>query len=266
MKTWLLLRGLGRDKRHWGDFVMQFQHSFSHDKVLTIDTLGNGEYSQLKSPLSIQAYTDHCRETLAKIHDQKPINLVALSLGGMVAMDWAERFGDQLQSVNLINTSAANLTPPHKRLKLRTLISLLQAMLLKRDDESVEKAIIQATSNRQYNQTTILDWVEFRHSNSTSIGNIIRQLLAAASFKVSDKLKQQSGKIVVYNSKYDQIVNAIASYDLSQYLDCPLVVHPRAGHDLPLDAGHWLIEQIKRHNSKDESNTDTVQTGSLQLS
>ena len=242
----MLLRGLGRDQRHWGEFISRFQQVFSADRVTVLDTCGNGIFARLKSPLSIAKYTDHCRAQLA---DPSPkVHLVALSLGGMVALDWAQRYGHEVLSVTLINSSAANLTPWNHRIYFDSLAKLALSFIASRNPEIIEKTILQITSNSTSNdglerQALVTRWAEFRQRQHTSTVNLIRQLIAASRFKVTrlDNLKP-----LVLSSKTDRLVNSVASVNLNRYFGGEIVVHETAGHDLPLDDGVWVIEQIRR--------------------
>ena len=259
MKTWILLRGLGRDKRHFGRFLDKFQQAFADDTVITIDTLGNGEFKGLKSPTDIAKYTEHCRKILAQSGHNKAIELVALSLGGMVAMDWTTRYPQEINSITIMNTSAANLTPPHKRMQLSTLSRLLYAFLINCSNKGIESAIVNATSNQQILnpnalEQTIQSWTAIREQGVTSTINMIRQLAAAATFKLEKPPNIDPNKLLILASDKDHIVNHQASIDLQHFFNCPMLVHMQAGHDLPLDAPNWVIEQIKQHHTTEQIN------------
>lgn len=249
-RHWLFLRGLGRDQRHWGTFIEQFQQAFIDDKVSVLDTCGNGFYSDFKSPLSIAEYTDHCRISLGTMESKNAtkqsakLNLVALSLGGMIALDWACRFPHEVQSITLINTSAANLTPWHKRINLFAVFKSFMAIIGQCSDISIEKAILQLTSNQQACEKTIVRWAAYRGIQSTSLLNLLRQLIAASRFKAS---ALESIKPLVLTSKKDRLVNHVASKDIHQFFGGTLIEHDKAGHDLPLDDADWVIAQIKCH-------------------
>lgn len=239
-KHWLLLRGLGRDKRHWGQFVKMFEQSFPDDKVSTLDTCGNGTFAAMKSPLKIKHYTEHCRNRLAS--DEREVHLVALSLGGMIAMDWAQRYPDEVQSVTLINTSAANLTATYHRIDFKTLGKLVWTILFAGDARRIEHAILQTTSNRVISNDTLSSWSLYREQRTTSIVNLLRQLFAASRFKLGKLSKMP---ILVLASRQDRLVKSIAGEAIAEHLQCPIQYHPDAGHDLPLDDGRWIIDQIK---------------------
>jgi pimeloyl-ACP methyl ester carboxylesterase len=268
-KHWLLLRGLGRDKRHWGAFIKQFERVFSHDTVSVIDTCGNGDFATLKSPLLISEYTEHCRLQTLKCSSE--FHLVALSLGGMIALDWAKRYPEEILSLTLINSSAANLTPWYSRINLRTLQKLFIRLLTQRHPQKIEYSILKATSNqfisfskigisnpivsnnmnvrpsKKYPLNIIItlnNWTQYRHQQSTSTINLIRQLLAAARFKVSTLTKIVP---LILTSKNDKLVSTLASLDLHKQLGGELSTHPDAGHDLPLDDAYWVIAQIQQY-------------------
>lgn len=257
-RHWLLLRGLGRDHRHWGTFVAQFKLAFPDDKVSVLDTCGNGEFATLKSPLSIAEYTDHCRLMLGESlgvniggklagtpeKSTANIHLVALSLGGMIALDWAHRFSDEVLSITLINTSAANLTPWYKRINLLAVIKSILAIVWNCNDEAIENEILQLTSNKQQHTDILARWTKYRRVQRTSLFNLIRQLIAASRFKANSLAKVTP---LVLSSRADRLVNNVASKDIHRYFGGILVKHYSAGHDLPLDDGSWVISQIKQY-------------------
>lgn len=247
-KHWVLLRGLGRDKRHWGAFLTEFEQAFPNDQISVLDTCGNGEFTDLTSPLSISEYTDHCRNQLhAQASKQsRNVSLVALSLGGMVAMDWAQRYPMEVRSLTLINTSAANLTPWFRRIKFPALAKLFWASVFNRSPEQFEQAIMFVSSNYNFeqNKEVLASWVKYRKERHVSISNLIRQLIAASRFKAS---KIIAIKPLVLSSQHDRLVSCEASRDIHHHFGGHMVVHNEAGHDLSLDAGQWLIKQIQRH-------------------
>ena len=239
---WVLLRGLGRDHRHWGSFINEFEQAFSTDLVSTIDTCGNGDFVKMKSPMLIAEYTVHCRKALG--NNAKRINLVALSLGGMIALDWAQRFPDQVNSITLINSSVANLTPWYRRINTKALLKLVSPLLSQKSPEKIEKAILALTANLMNNNEILQQWTGYREAHCTSLANLLRQLIAAARFNLQTPLKITS---LVLCSEADKLVNCVASKDIYKYLGGRIITHSSAGHDLPLDDSAWVLAQIKLH-------------------
>ena len=52
--SWVFLRGLMRESRHWGEFPDQFRAALPHADIVTPDLPGNGAKRHLRSPLSVQ--------------------------------------------------------------------------------------------------------------------------------------------------------------------------------------------------------------------
>ncbi|MDO9234405.1 MAG: alpha/beta hydrolase, partial [Aquabacterium sp.] len=61
MTTWIFLRGLTRESRHWGHFIEQFQHALPGCQLIALDLPGNGQLNQERSPVRVQDMVTHCR-------------------------------------------------------------------------------------------------------------------------------------------------------------------------------------------------------------
>jgi pimeloyl-ACP methyl ester carboxylesterase len=108
--SWVLLRGLTREARHWGDFADQLARALPGSaqetiQVLALDLPGNGVFHKEASPTSVTAMADFARAQLLARGLPPPYRIVAMSLGGMVAADWALRHPDEVDRLVLINTS-----------------------------------------------------------------------------------------------------------------------------------------------------------------
>ena len=253
MTTWVLLRGLGRDSRHWGTFIDVFQQRIGNDKLVMLDTLGNGRYADQQSPINISQYTEHCRQQLSEktalvlANEEGRIHIVALSLGGMIALDWAQRYPEEVKSLTLINSSVANLTPWNRRLKFLSLIKLLKVLLIDNSEKSIEQMILTLTSNQQQPHPMLTQWTDYRIASTTTLGNLLRQLVAAARFRVETPLLISP---LIICSRSDNLVAYRASKDLYNAIGGQIIIHSWAGHDIPLDDPIWLIKNIVQRYEK----------------
>lgn len=147
--TWILLRGLVREQAHWNGFADRLAGALGADhRVMCMDLPGNGVRHRDRSPTRIAAMVDAAREDLAGRGVDGPIHLVALSLGGMVAMDWLQRHPRQVAAAALINSSAAPVSPFWHRLKPANYGAILRHGLLGRDRLKRERMILEITTNR----------------------------------------------------------------------------------------------------------------------
>jgi pimeloyl-ACP methyl ester carboxylesterase len=244
VSTWILLRGLTRESRHWGSFPQLLQTRFPDSGIVTIDLPGAGSlYSQM-SPLRIPDFADHCRNQ-ALTHDLKPpYRLLAISLGAMVAVAWGIAHPDEIESIVLVNTSLRPHSPFHHRLRPGSYLALL-GLTLSGSPRSREAGILELTSHGVVDRNAIIDeWVAIYREHPVSALNAIRQLLAAARY--SAPKRPANAPILVVASKGDALVNPQCSMQLAKAWQTDYAEHPTAGHDLALDDGSWLADTVAR--------------------
>ena len=242
MSRWLLLRGLGREARHWGAFPGQLKDALGDAEVLTIDLPGNGGRNDDNSPDTVAALVDDCRRRLAPSPAGDPLSLIALSLGGMVALDWLDRYPGEVARGVLINTSVAGLVSLPQRLRPRQYWRLLR-LALGVPPEVAEAMILAMTSNRP-DPEILAEWTRYQRENPVTRSNLLRQLHAASRYRAPRGRPQ--APVLLLASDADQLVDVACSRALARRYRWPLFVHASAGHDLPLDDGPWVAEQIRR--------------------
>lgn len=248
MTRWLLLRGLGRDARHWGDFPTQLREALGEVEVLTPDLPGNGLRNGEPSPASVTAMVDDCRRRFAPRPGEEALNLLALSLGGMVALDWLNRYPGEIGRCVLINTSVAGINPLWQRLRPRQYGRLLR-IALGAAPESAESMILAMTSQR-HDPQCLAEWVRYRREHPVDSRNLLRQLRAAATFRAPPAVPPKP--VLLLASEDDQLVDVACSRRLARRYHWPLFVHAGAGHDLPLDDGPWVAAQVRRWCQADD--------------
>jgi pimeloyl-ACP methyl ester carboxylesterase len=240
MKTWVLLRGLMRESRHWGDFIAKAQAAWPNDKIITIDWPGNGALHQQNSLSHIEAMVVHIRQNL--VTHPGPYHVLAISLGAMAAVAWAKAYPAEISACILINTSLKPINPFYQRLRPQSYLTLLR--LLISSPENKERIILQLTSQTRP-QAALADWVAMQRQYPISSLNILRQLIAAIRYNAS----QPQVPILLLSGGADQLVNPACSQTLAHKWQVPCLVHTKAGHDLPLDDGDWVLHAITQYLS-----------------
>lgn len=240
--NWIFLRGWGRDSRHWGDFKDLLQTEFEKDRFHFIDVPGCGNYVSEQCPVSISDIVDIMVQRWQKKYPGETANIVALSFGGMLAIDWMNRYPDMIQSAVLMNISSRNLSPFYQRLDYK-IYPVLFSLLLKKQPQR-EAAIIRLTSNLYPSRTQLTElWRQYALDKPVRTSNLLRQLWAAAHYSLPDKKPEQP--ILLLNSLSDRLVHPDCSKAISEAWDVPLHRHPTAGHDITLDVPLWVLEQLK---------------------
>jgi pimeloyl-ACP methyl ester carboxylesterase len=239
---WVLLRGLTRDARHWGDVPERLAAYPGERSIVCVDLPGNGTRAAATSPLAIGDYVTACRDAIADAGIVTPCHVLALSLGAMVAVEWARRHPRQLVSCVLVNTSLRPFGKLHWRLRPMAFRSLLGAAVA-RDAVERERAVLALTSRRfaatAQGEALARDWAKFHQAAPVSRANAVRQLFAAARYRCD---AAPPVPITLLASTLDRMADVRCSRAIARAWNCPLFEHPDAGHDLPLDDPDWLAE------------------------
>lgn len=244
MTTWLLLRGLTRETAHWGDFVDALQQAMPQARVVALDLPGNGQLHAMRSPTTIAAMVAWCRAELAQRGIQGPVHLLAMSLGAMVATEWAYRAPQEIAGCVLINTSFGPFSPFYRRLRPRNYGRLLRLALGAAAPATWEQAILEMTSNRPAERAGVLPaWTATRLQHPVSGTNALRQLWAAGRYRA--RAQAPATPLLLLASEQDRLVDVRCSQAVAQRWGCPIRLHPWAGHDLPLDDPAWVIAQLR---------------------
>lgn len=245
MKTWVFLRGLTRDSRHWGDFVDTFQLTVPDAQVVTIDLPGNGPLCNCASPTDVRKMAEYCRAALARRGIAPPFNLLAMSLGAMVAVAWVHAHPREIGRCVLINTSLRPFSPFYRRLRPQNYLPLLKLAVFGGSGGEWEAKILALTSRLRVGSAEVLDaWVSFRTEHPVTRKNVWRQLYAAARYRAP--AQTPGAALLILASANDELVDVACSRVLACAWHCEIRIHPQAGHDIPLDDGPWVAAQVRQ--------------------
>ena len=242
--NWLLLRGLARDQRHWMDFGKIFEERLAGSRVFMLDMPGMGDQNKRPSPLTIPGIVDDLRHRWKQLDYDfgGPWGILAVSLGGMVAMDWCDRYSYDFQRLVLVNSSSGGVSHPLRRLQPPMIAEFLK-IASSRSARDKERTILGFNSNiRSAQDPSIEDaWAKFAEESPNPLMNIARQLIAGTQYRAPKTLRPRT---LVISALHDQLTHASCSWDLARRFGAGLVFHDAAGHDLPMDAPEWLIDQV----------------------
>jgi len=254
MATWIFLRGLTRESRHWGDFVQQFEHAFPDHTVVTLDLAGNRLLNTQSSPRRVEGLVADCRAQLAQRQMEPPYHVLAMSLGAMVSVAWAQSHPHEIAAQVLINTSMRPFSPFYQRLRPANYAKLLRLAWPGTPPGMFERTILDITSQRR--DVSVLPlWLALRRANPVSAQNALNQLVAAACFRAPQTWVTTPTLLLA--SVRDQLVNVNCSRHLAMAWQCPLQEHESAGHDLPLDDGPWVLAHVAAWLSQRRHTRDT---------
>lgn len=245
IKHWIFLRGLSREQAHWGDFIQRCEAELGWC-CHAIDLPGFGSEHQRPSPLTIADIRRDVQQRLPQdiIASGQAFGVVALSLGGMVALDWLAAAPKDIAKAIFISSSSADCGL-FKRIKPSAIPTTARA-LLATSHPSQERAILKMVSNNKAQHAELLDqWCRIRALRPASKRNVLRQLIAASTFKSPPATSIYNAKGHFISSRADRMVSYQCSEYLAKKYHCWLTLHNTAGHDLPIDDAAWLIGVFK---------------------
>lgn len=105
----LFMHGIGGNRRNWHDQLPAFG---KHFKAIAWDARGYGDSDDYEGALNFHSYADDVVRVLDHFGAAQG-NLIGLSMGGRIAMDFAARYPDRLKSLVLCDTHKgfAGLSP-----------------------------------------------------------------------------------------------------------------------------------------------------------
>ncbi len=236
---WILLRGLARESGHWLDFPNKVNELLG--ACYPLDLPGTGKLHKLQSPHRMRDFTEFIRAQRTFLPEGGYF-AIGVSLGGMVLSDWITRYPGELKGVVLINSSRADLSPPHKRMLPDGAARLLRAMASPSLYDRELRILSVISQKESEHREWAKEWAEIARQRPISAMTTARQLLAAATFSLSHRLSHVP--VLVLSSMGDELVDSSCSTQIADRWSCEIHRHPWGGHDLPLDDPDWVLGHI----------------------
>lgn len=245
--TWFLLRGLSREAGHWGSFVPALRAALPHADVFTVDLPGAGTRRLVDFPASVGDAMELVRadaEVLMPRARRGRTFVFGISLGGMVALEWAACYPNDLTGAAIANTSAGGVSPPWRRMRAGMWPRLFAAALAS-DPLVRERGIAEMVVNtRARHDDVARAWAELHRVRPMQPANVLRQVRAASRWVAPARAPGPALLFLV--GAQDRLVDPSCSRRLAARYGAPVVEHPEAGHDLTTDAEAWAVAELAR--------------------
>ncbi len=119
----VLLHGFLENQKMWDNYIATFAKK---NRVITIDLLGHGETECLGYVHSMEDNAQAVQAVLAELRIRKAI-LVGHSMGGYVALAFAEQYPDAVKGLVLLNSTAKEDSPERKTNRDRAIKAVKQS-------------------------------------------------------------------------------------------------------------------------------------------
>lgn len=107
----VLLHGFLENKSMWDVYITEF---IKRNRIITIDLLGHGKTESLGYIQTMEENADMVHEVLSKLRIRKAI-LVGHSMGGYVALAFAELYPENMKGLVLLNSTSKEDSPERKK-------------------------------------------------------------------------------------------------------------------------------------------------------
>lgn len=239
--NWILLRGLARGVGHWGSFAEKIQEHFPQDAFEFLDLPGNGQRHDETSPTSIPEYVKDLRSRSAFVSRGESFNILAVSLGAMIAVEWVRQFPHEVQKAFLVCTSSAGESAFYERFQLPNYVKAL-SLIGAKDEVKWERTVLDmVVNNHERKESELLSMVTYTKTHPMRMENILRQLLAASRYRFPAEVP---GDVHLIGSYGDRLVSPKCTLQIAEKWGLKASMHPWAGHDVPIDDPHWLLERL----------------------
>lgn len=245
IRHWVCIKGLKQDARHWRGLPQRLAQA-TGGRAVALDLPGAGALAGVRVPSSVDGMVDLMRAQWLEQRgeDDGAWGLLGLSLGGMAVLSWASRFPQDVAGVVVGNSSAANVSPPWKRIRADRWGALARAAL-PMDPIARELHVVGLTTSRLVRHDDRLrvarEHARWQSERGFTRGALVGQLRAASGYRAPDRLDVPA---LVLVGEGDTFVDPSCGHGLAARLEADKAVHPTAGHDLSLDAPGWLVRTV----------------------
>lgn len=245
--NWLFLKGLARGQVHWDRQPAIFEERVAGAKVLMLDLPGIGEARDRPAPWKVGEIVEDLRERWLILRESsealpnEPWSILAISLGGMILMEWVTRYPEDFERGVALVPSAANVSPPWKRLLLSTGPNYMRAVFAMNFSERERRVLAIVTNDDVRREELVAMNTKLAEVCPIPIPVANRQLTAATRWRAPAQLPIP---VLFLGSFADHMVHPECTPVLAQRFDAPYRMHETAGHEIPHDDPWWVADRV----------------------
>lgn len=225
--TILLLTGLGAKRYGWHHQLDEFGRSF---RTIALDHRDISDSDPVNEPYTIADLADDAAAALRELGAQKT-NVIGISLGGFVSLQFALRHPDLLDKLVLVSTSAGGQTHVQPAPEMLAMLT-----------SSRENVEVGELSRRTYSSITapgfaeshpeeIEHVVEIARYRPVSGASYSRQLQAALTHDAAQRLAEIKAPTLVIHGDKDPLVPPANGEYLAQHIPgAKLIMYHNVGH------------------------------------
>lgn len=241
------IRGLIRGNFHWNDFPDVLKQVAPDIHFVPLEMAGNGARVSETSHIDpIKAVEDFRNELLTwkKSHPEfqsAKVGVLAFSLGGMIALKWAELYPGEIDQLIVVNSSLKQYSSFHQRLIPKNYFHIFKNLGFGGIVQQEEVTLGLSSNDPEMIQKNLPKFIDYASKNRVRHSNFLRQLMMASRVVITKPL---SIKPIFICSRKDRMVSKVCSEVLAEKFNGPIHFNESAGHDISFDQPAWLAEKI----------------------
>ena len=242
--NWLFLKGIARTRRHWDQLPQTFEAAMPEARLFFLDLPGLGEAVERRAALSVPGIVTDLRARWLELAacEPGPWAVLAISLGGMIAIEWMSRHPRDFERGVVLVSSAGNLSPPWRRIRPAVLPGYLRS-LGARELETRERLILGTIVNdAQRRERLVEEYAALDPPCPIPKAACARQLLAASLWRAPRTLEPAT---LFLGSEGDRMVHPSCTRRLAARYAGALAMNSWAGHEIPMDDPDWIAQQTR---------------------
>ncbi len=200
----LLVQGMSGNSLHWGERLLgELERDF---ELIAYDHRGIGRSGRVSEPFSIADLADDAAALLDALELERA-HVVGISMGGMVAQEFALRHGHRLRSLSLGCTYCGG---PEARLTDQGVMQMLGEAMLSGDRQRAIRTGWEVNVSPGYaaDQNHYATWFEVAEAFPAPVPVIMLQLQAIQGHDTSDRLPGLDVPTLVIHGTEDQMLHA----------------------------------------------------------
>jgi len=251
----VLVMGMATPLEGWNEFQSLLQEASDDYQSVAFDNAGSGTHQGSFFFPSIYSMSADAWDIIDNFLHWDKVHVVAVSMGGMIAMEMCLLHPNRVISLSIVNTHTGgirNVIPPRKGMYLffkpltqSNIYDQLESSLLLLFGSKITNSI----THSQYFMDRIHYAIKTR-PKATLHGTIL-QLVSICTYWISpwrlEYLKHSNIPILVSLGSEDILVNTRNSHYISNKLNAKLELYDDCGHGLQIQEAEKFYAQTKEH-------------------
>lgn len=222
----LFIHGLGSSVRDWEMQIPAFSKSF---QTVAFDLRGHGQSQKPQGPYSMSLFASDAAE-LIKSLGGAPVHVVGISLGGMVAFQFAVNHPELVKSLTIVNSGPEVVVRTLKdRWQVFLRFAIVRLLGMRKMGEVLSKRLFPKPEQTNLRDTFVERWAE----NDTRA--YLDTLRAIVGWSVADRIGEIAAPTLVVAADGDYTPVSAKQEYVSKMMNAKLVVIQDSRHAVPVE-------------------------------